>query len=96
MTAFPYWMIGSLAIVAMEASYLPQIYRLARRRSADDVSVVFPALNVVGRMLAVTYAMTRGDSVFVLGFLIGIVLRATLLVQVAYYRHILRPATVRS
>lgn len=96
MTPFPYWMIGSLAIVAMEASYVPQIYRLARRRSADDVSMIFPALNVLGRLLAVTYALTRGDSVFVVGFMIGIALRGTLLVQVAYYRHFLRPAPVRS
>jgi lipid-A-disaccharide synthase-like uncharacterized protein len=96
MTPFPYWMIGSLAIVAMEASYLPQIYRLARRRTADDVSVVFPAMNVLGRLLAVAYALTRGDSVFVFGFMIGIALRGTLLVQVAYYRHYLRPAPVRS
>jgi lipid-A-disaccharide synthase-like uncharacterized protein len=87
----PYWIIGSLAIVVMEASYVPQILRVARRKSAEDVSIFFPALNLVGRVLAVAYALSRGDSVFVLGFLVGAMLRATLLVQVAYYRHFFRP-----
>ena len=82
----PYWALGSAGMMAVEASYLPQIARLARRGSADDVSLVFPILNLIGRFLALVHSLTRGDQVFVYGFVIGILLRGTLLGQVTYYR----------
>lgn len=73
-------------MITLEVSYLPQILRLVRRRSADDVSIFFPALNLAGRLLALAYSIHRGDSVFVTGFVVGALLRGTLLCQVAYYR----------
>ncbi len=95
--SLPFWVLGSLGMIAVEASYLPQIMRLARRKSADDVSLVFPALNLAGRILALAYSVYRGDSVFVTGFIVGAFLRGTLLCQVAYYRGWLGPAArVRS
>lgn len=100
MTPLPYWVIGSLGMIAVEASYLPQIARLARRKSADDVSLVFPLLNLAGRLLALGYSVAVGDRVFVAGFVIGACLRGALLVQVAYYRRCFRQVqaalTVRS
>lgn len=91
MTLVPYWVVGSLGMVAMEASYVPQILRLAQRKSAEDVSLVFPTLNLLGRILALAYSLTRGDQVFVLAFVVGACMRGTLLCQVAYYRHWFRP-----
>lgn len=79
-------LLGAAGFVAMEASYLPQITRIFRRGRADDLSWFFPALNVLGRLAAFTYALSKGDNVFSLGFAVGMVLRATLLVQVLYYR----------
>jgi lipid-A-disaccharide synthase-like uncharacterized protein len=78
----PIWFVGALGIVAIEASYVPQIVRLWRRGQAHDMSIFFPGLNVLGRILAVTYAIMKHEPVFSVGFLFGILVRGSLLVQV--------------
>jgi uncharacterized protein with PQ loop repeat len=82
-----FWWLGTLGIVAIEASYLPQIARLYRLKHADDISLFFPSLNLFGRLLALTYSFLASESVFTFGFLFGAALRLTLLLQVAWYRH---------
>lgn len=84
----PFWLLGSLGIVAIEASYVPQILRIAKLRRAEQVSLLFPGLNFTGRILAMSYAMMSGDAVFGVGFMFGALLRGTLFVQVLYYRHL--------
>ncbi len=79
--------IGALGIVAIEASYLPQIARLFQRKHADDISPFFPGLNLLGRVLAFLYAIHLGETVFIGGFMLGIVFRSTFLAQVLYYRN---------
>jgi lipid-A-disaccharide synthase-like uncharacterized protein len=79
-------LLGTLGIAAIEGSYLPQIARLFRLKRSEDVSVLFPSLNLFGRVLAVSYSLAQGQSVFVFGFTLGIVLRGILLSQVVYYR----------
>jgi lipid-A-disaccharide synthase-like uncharacterized protein len=78
--------IGTVGIVAIEASYLPQIIRLFRLKRAQELSLFFPGLNLAGRLLALTYSALTGDHVFVVGFLFGSLLRFTLLLQVGWYR----------
>lgn len=80
--------MGALGFWCMELSYMPQILRLWRRKRADDVSALFPALNVVGRILAFSYAMHQGQAVFALGFLGGSLVRITFMTQVIYYRRL--------
>lgn len=92
----PLAIIGSIGMVAVESSYIPQIVRLARRRRSEDVSLLFPALNLLGRALALTYALSRGDSVFGVGLTVGILLRGILLVQVAWYRRFPRAIPVEA
>ncbi len=91
-----WWLLGSLGIVAIEASYLPQIFRLYRLRRADDVSIFFPSLNALGRVLALSYSLLSHQPVFVVGFTIGLVLRCTLLTQVLYYRSLAAPERQRA
>ncbi len=81
-----WWFLGSLGIVAIEASYVPQIARLFRIKRADDVSLFFPSLNAAGRVLALAYSVLSHQPVFVVGFMVGLVLRLTLLAQVIWYR----------
>lgn len=81
-----WWFLGSLGMIAIEASYIPQIARLFRLRRADDVSLFFPSLNALGRVLALTYSVLSHQPVFVVGFIVGLVLRCTLLAQVVWYR----------
>jgi len=82
----PFWWMGSAGFLAIEASYVPQIARLHRLKRAEEVSFFFPALNVLGRVLALVYALGQHESVFVSGFVMGIALRLVLLGQVAWYR----------
>ncbi len=74
-----------LGMVAIEASYVPQILRLQRVKEATEVSVLFPALNLFGRLCAVAYAVHLQDTVLAVGFLVGIFLRATFFAQVVAY-----------
>jgi lipid-A-disaccharide synthase-like uncharacterized protein len=80
--------VGTAGILAIEGSYVPQITRLYRLKRADEISLFFPGLNLAGRLLALAYSVVVGDHVFVLGFLLGALLRATLLLQVAWYRRV--------
>lgn len=79
-------LLGSVGIVAMEASYVPQLWRLYRVGHADEVSLLLPGLSLGGRLCAIAYAYSQGQTVFVLGFVVGVLLRGGLLLQVAYYR----------
>lgn len=80
-------LLGTLGIVAMESSYVPQLWRLFRVKHAEEVSLLLPGLSLGGRLCAIAYAHSQGQQVFVAGFLVGVLLRAGLLSQVAYYRH---------
>ncbi len=79
-------LLGTVGIVAMESSYVPQLVRLFRVKHADEVSLLLPGLSLGGRLCAIAYAHSQGQEVFAAGFLIGVLLRAGLLFQVAYYR----------
>ena len=79
-------------MIAIEASYVPQIARLFRLKRADDVSLFFPSLNALGRVLALTYSVLSHQPVFVAGFILGLCLRTTLLVQVIWYRKLSKRA----
>jgi lipid-A-disaccharide synthase-like uncharacterized protein len=85
-TVAPLINLGTLGLLCIEGSYLPQIARLYRLKHADDVSVFFPSLNLFGRALAVAYSVAQNQPVFVVGFTLGILLRGVLLSQVVYYR----------
>lgn len=91
---FTWWAaLGAMGIAFIEISYLPQISRLWRQKSANDISLFFPGLNLLGRVCAFAYALHSSIEVFALGFLVGIALRGTLFCQVIWYRN-LRPYLV--
>ena len=78
--------VASLGIWLIELSYVPQIARLYRRKTTDDISLLFPGLNLLGRLMAMSYSIHIGEQVFAIGFMIGSLMRSTLLAQVVYYR----------
>ena len=84
----PVTWIGSVGILAIECSYIPQIARLFRLKRAEELSLFFPGLNLAGRLFALTYSVLTKDQVFTVGFLVGALLRLTLLLQVAWYRRV--------
>jgi PQ loop repeat protein len=75
-----------LGLYLIEASYLPQLWRLHKLKQAHEFSFLFPGLNILGRLFGVAYSLSKGDQVIGLFFIVGIVLRGTLLGQVLYYR----------
>ncbi len=78
--------LGTAGIMAMEGSYLPQIFRLFRLKRSEELSLFFPGLNLLGRLFALAYSLITKDHVFTIGFLLGALLRLTLLLQIAWYR----------
>jgi len=80
-------LIGLLGMLAIEASYLPQIYRLQKKKRAEHISAFFPGLNLTGRLFALSYSFHLGQAVLGFGFLVGVLLRAVFLIQVVYYQH---------
>ena len=78
--------LGTVGFWAIEASYVPQITRLYRMKEAEEFSMIFPALNLAGRVLVLIYSLVKGDHVVMWGVTLGIVLRAVLLGEVFWYR----------
>jgi hypothetical protein len=74
-------------MTCIESSYLPQISRLFRIKEADEISLWFPSANLVGRLLAITYTLSRHDVILAGGFMVGVALRTVFLSQVVYYRY---------
>ena|SRR5688572_1144388 len=83
--------LGTLGIVLIEASYVPQIARLVQRKEANDVALLFPGLNFSGRVLALIYAVAVDEPIFSVGLTFGVGVRFMFLVFVVHYRYV-RPA----
>ena len=81
------WQQLSLAGMALvEVSYMPQIARLFRMKEAHEFHLLYPSLNLVGRIVALIGAVALNRPDMMWSFIIGISVRATLLSQVLYYR----------
>ena len=74
------------ATTTIECAYLPQLLRLARLKEANAISLFFPMLSVLGRLLAIAYMAYKGENIFAAGICVGVVLRGAFLGQVAYYK----------
>ena len=70
----------------IEGSYVPQIVRLYRVKESYEISLFFPSINLMGRLLVMLYSAAIGERVLALGFLAGVALRTLLLFQTLYYR----------
>ncbi|MCA1596876.1 MAG: PQ-loop repeat-containing protein [Chloroflexi bacterium] len=82
-----FWSNLSVAsFVLIEISYLPQIVRLHRVKEAHEFHVLYPLLNVLGRIIGFVASIALHRQDITIGFALGIVVRFTLLGQVLYYR----------
>lgn len=75
-----------LGLLILELSYVFQLARVAQRRSAADLSVAAVAANLAGRIVALGTAIELGSSPFAATLIVGVVLHATLLLQVQAFR----------
>src|SRR5436309_4138991 len=74
------------ATATIECAYLPQLLRLLRLKEANAISLFFPMLSVLGRLLAIAYMAYKGENIFAVGICVGVLLRGMFLGQVAYYK----------
>lgn len=81
---WPFVALAGTAII--EGAYIPQLLRLLKLKEAHAISLLFPAMSVVGRLLAIVYMAHKGESIFATGICLGALLRGTFLIQVAYYK----------
>jgi uncharacterized protein with PQ loop repeat len=75
-----------LGCAAVETCYLPQLARLYRMKESEEISLIFPTLNVLGRTATVLCLAHLGQSIFAFWITIGLLLRSSFLFQVIYYR----------
>lgn len=78
--------LGTIGLVLIESSYLPQLARLWKHKDARGISPLFPGLNLAGRLLAWAYALHSGAAVFSAGFALGVLLRLAFFALVLRYR----------
>jgi uncharacterized protein with PQ loop repeat len=78
--------IAFFGCAAVETCYLPQLVRLYRLKESEEISLVFPALNVLGRLTTVLCLAHLGQNIFAFWIAIGLLLRSSFLGQVIYYR----------
>ena len=83
-------LLGIIATIMVESSYLPQIVKLWQVKETEEFHLLFPTMNIVGRLLAIAYQAHTGGWVFAWGFSGGVILRLIFFGQVIYYRWRLR------
>ena len=71
---------------AVETCYVPQLARLYKLKDAEEISLIFPTLNVMGRLITVLCLAHAGQVIFAFWVTIGLLLRSSFLAQVIYYR----------
>jgi len=71
---------------AVETCYVPQLARLYALKDAEEISLIFPMLNVFGRTITLLCLAHAGQNIFAFWIAIGLILRLSFLAQVIYYR----------
>ena len=74
------------ATTVIECAYIPQLLRLLRLKEANAISLFFPTLSVLGRLLAIAYMAHRDENIFAAGICVGVLLRGAFLGQVIFYK----------
>jgi MtN3 and saliva related transmembrane protein len=59
--------------VLMSLGYYPQAYRMFKRKSAEDVSLLTFLIFAIGNVIWLLYGVQNGDPVIILGFGVGVV-----------------------
>jgi MtN3 and saliva related transmembrane protein len=83
---FTFWtVIGIIAALLTSFSFVPQVRKMWRRKSAKDVSHITMFQLTFGCALWLVYGISRRDPVIIVANIVGI---ATLLVGIVlYYRY---------
>ena len=71
-------MFGTLGGILLTISALPQIYKIIKTRKADDLSITFVILLLLGKACWLLHGITKKDTQLVIWNFVGVVLAAVL------------------
>lgn len=74
--------LGLVATGLVEATALPQLWRLHQQKFPDSASLLWLSLHLVGRLVGLSAAILEHSALFTAFFLAGALLRGALLAQV--------------
>jgi uncharacterized protein with PQ loop repeat len=81
----PQW-FPILAYVFLNLAVIPSIHRMWKRRSSQDVSLLWQGMVLTGVVIITIYALQVGDLVFITGGFLNIIGISSVLGTALYYR----------
>ncbi len=71
-------MFGTIGGILLTISALPQIHKILKTWKADDVSILFVILLLIGKACWLLHGITKKDTQLVIWNLVGVILAAIL------------------
>lgn len=80
------WIITIIAIIFLQGSSIPQLIRNYRRKSTEDISIIFWIMVMIGYFLMLYISIIEKSKYLITIYSIGIVNILLLMWQIIYYR----------
>lgn len=80
--------MGTIGMLISECAYISQVYHIRKSKQVIGFSMNFILLNLLGRLLSLTYAFRVGQLIFACTLLLGFIIRFIFLLQVMFYKNI--------
>jgi uncharacterized protein with PQ loop repeat len=75
-----------VAILLLQGSSVPQFIKNYKRKTTNDISIIFPLMIVLGYILTLIIAFRTDNIYFQILYIIGIINFSLLIAQILYYR----------
>jgi hypothetical protein len=80
--------MGTIGMLISECAYITQVYHIRKSKQVIGFSINFILLNLLGRLLSLTYAFYVGQLIFASTLLLGFIIRFIFLLQIMFYKNI--------
>jgi len=80
--------MGMFGMLISECAYMIQVYYVRKSRQVIGFSINFILLNLLGRLLSLTYAFYINQLIFGCTLLLGFIIRFIFLLQIMFYKNI--------
>ena len=80
--------MGTIGMLISECAYITQVYHIRKSKQVVGFSINFILLNLLGRLLSLTYAFYVGQLIFASTLLLGFIIRSIFLLQIMFYKNI--------
>jgi len=78
---------GIVGGALIAGSYLPQIYKLLKTKTARGISTIFVSALLIGSLLLLIYSLYRGDTIFIAINAAASILAGVVLALAVYYKY---------